>query len=172
MNKVESHIKEELGKTIIDLAVKHIKHWAKKEINYIRYALDYPLIIPVSEKKLVIAGHVILLDLQHNNIVYKDSKLIHNFVSKKAAILFCVFEKLNNFQKANEILHLDKKVGTLYDDLSLFKTKLSESKIDNFKRELYLARYNDTKLKFYTYKRELEKSINNAKYMKIWDKIL
>lgn len=172
MNKVESIIKEELGKAIIDVAVKQIKTWAKKELNLLKFALDYPLIIPINQTKFIIDTFTISVESKNCVIVTKDNKLIHNFYSKKAAIFYCIFEKLCHYNLAFDVLNRDKKVAQVHDDLQFYSTKLTSKKYDSFKKELYYLRYLDSKIKMQTYQRDLEKTITNAKYMKIWEKIL
>ena len=172
MNKAELIIKEELGKALINLAVGHIKLWAKKELKSLKHTLDYPLILAVNDKKISVDKFIILFDHDHSFQVRKDNTLIHNFYSKKAAILYCVFEKMNKFTVSSEILDRDKKVAQVYHDLEFFTKKLATKNLDDFKKELYYFRYLDSKIKIHTYKRDLEKTLSNAKYMKIWDKIL
>jgi len=172
MNKVESIIKEELGKAIIDVAVRQIQTWAKKELNLLKFALDYPLIIPLNETKFIIDNFIINIENQHCIVVTKDKKLIHNFYSKKAAVLYCFFEKLGYYNLGFDILNRDKKVAKVHDDLKFYIQKLTSKKVDTFKKTLYYLKYLDSKIKMQTYNRDLEKIITNAKYMKIWEKIL
>jgi hypothetical protein len=173
MNKVESIIKEELGKTLIDLAVREIKGWAKKELNYLRYALNVPVVIPVSNQHYVIDEYTIHIKDDHNHIVKKEGNLIHNFLNKKAAIIYIVLEKTRNYSIAQELMERDKTAGKMHNELMFYSSKLtSKTPHDTFQRELWISRYLESKAQYNQAKRELEKSISNAKYMKIWDKIL
>jgi len=173
MNKVESIIKEELGKTLVNLAVREIKGWAKKELNYLRYALNVPVVIPVNDQHFVIDEYTIFIKDDHNHIVKKEGKLIHNFINKKAAIIYIVLEKTRNYFIAYELIERDKIAGKMYNELMLYTSKLTNRKpYDTFQKELWISRYLESKAQYSQAKRELEKSISNAKYMKIWDKIL
>lgn len=172
MSKVESIIKEELGKAIVEVAVKQIKTWAKKELNLLKFALDYPLIIPLNNTKFVVDTFTIIIENKHCVAVLNDKTLIHNFYSKKAAILYCLFERLGYYGLGFDILNRDKKVAQVHDDLQFYTKKITNKKCDAFKKELYYLRYLDSKIKMLTYTRDLEKTITNAKYMKIWEKIL
>ena len=173
MNTVESIIKEELGKTLVDLVVKELKGWAKKELNYLRYALNTPVLIPVTEKLYVFSDYTIQIVDDFSHIVKKDGKFIHNFINKKAAILYIALEKTRNFVISHELLERDKITSKMHNELLFYTSKLTHyKKVDNFKKELWLSRYLESRAQYNQSKRELEKTISNAKYMKIWDKIL
>jgi len=172
MNKVESIIKEELGKTLIDLTVKHVKDWVKKELKYCKYTSKTIIIFPLNNKNTLI-GNFLLTELDNSIFeVKKEHKKIHEFYNQKAAILYCIFENLKKFDISFEILCLDNKVGASYKDLEFYKIKIHSKQNDLFKRQLYISRYNQSKSNFESYSRELKKCLTNAKYMKIWDKIL
>lgn len=173
MNKVESLIKEELGKTIIDLALREIKTWAKKELNYLRYTLDYKVVIPVNKKSYLIGNHLILFKDKYSYLLKRDNKLIHNFYNKKAAILYVILERTGKYKFAKELLEQDKKVRNYYFDLTFYTNKLTKkSKKDFFKKDLFMSRYLESKAQYKQALKDLEKSISNAKYMKVWDRIL
>lgn len=174
MIKVESILKEELGKAIVNIALRDIKTWAKKELTVLRYNLKYPIILTCKKNKLLIGNYTIEFCNNHANIVSKENNFIHSFYSKKAAVLFCLYEKLRQINKGSEILSIDKKVSQFYTDYLFYESKLDDKKykLDMFKKQLYYSRYYESKVKFQTHLRELEKTIIDAKYMKIWDKIL
>jgi hypothetical protein len=173
MNKVESIIKEELGQTLVDLAVKEIKAWAKKELNYLRYALDYPVFVQLNSNTLVVGKFNVITKNEYNHIVKQENKIIHNFYSKKAAILFCTLDRLNYDKISRDLLERDKKVAKFHDELEMYTAKLKQKKsTENFKRDLWISRYLESKAQFRVALTELKKTIRNAKYMKIWDKIL
>jgi hypothetical protein len=173
MNKVESIIKEELGKTLVDLAIKEIRGWAKKELNYLRYALNIPVVIPVNNQHYVIDEYTIYITDDYNHIVKKEGKLIHNFFNKKAAIIYIVLEKTRNYSMAQELTERDKIAGKMFNEFMFYSSKLTSGRPqDTFQKELWISRYLESKAQYSQSKRELEKTISNAKYMKIWDKIL
>lgn len=173
MNTVESIIKEELGKTLVDIALKKIKSWAKKELDYIRHAIDYPVCMPINESVWVIGDFTIYLLENHRYMLKRDNKEIHIFYSKKAVVLYAVFEKLHSFSIADDILRKDKVVAKLFDDLEFYTAKIMKSNgADQFKKQLWQSRYFHIKLQFVAAKRDLEKTLESAKYNKIWEKIL
>jgi hypothetical protein len=173
MNKVESIIKKELGQTLVDLAVKEIKAWAKKELNYLRYALDYPVFVQLNSNQLIVGKYRVISKNEFAHLVKLENKIIHNFYSKKAAILFCALDRLNYDKISRDLLERDKKVAKFYDELEMYTDKLKQRKsAEHFKIDLWMSRYLESKAQYKVALSELKKTIRNAKYMKIWDKIL
>lgn len=173
MKTAESHIKEKIGKFVVDYAISQVNHWAKQEINYIRHALDYPVVVPINDKHWVIGTYHIKTLGTHRYRVSTDGKEIHTFYSKKAAVFYVVLTRMQLYKTADGIIDEDRLVAKYHDELELYASKLVNSKkADNFKYQLWQTRYLETKSQFASSKIELEKRLNSAKYMKIWEKIL
>lgn len=172
MNKTDFIIREEIGKLLVDLALTHIKTWAKKELDYVRHAIEYPACVPLASNTWVIGKHQIKSIDEHKNICTVDSKIIHVFYSKKASILYAAFEKLKKYEMSTSLLEQDRAVSRAYDDLNLYEKKLKSKNLDSFKVQLFRCRAIDSKQKFKKNLKELEKTLQTAKYMKVWDKIL
>lgn len=171
MKTAESHIKEEVGKLLIDLVITGFRQWAKNEVNYIRYALNYPAILPINEKTFVIGNFRIENAGSHCYKVSKDKTHIHTFFNKKAAIFFCVFTKIKYFRLADNILAKDIAVSKLYDDIQFFQSKATTT-TDSFKRQLWQSRLSELSSKFGLAVRELDKILISARYNKIWSTIV
>lgn len=93
-------------------------------------------------------------------------KQIHDFGNKRVAMSWCVADRVNNINLANQILSLDKKKQNLSADIECRK------KIVNLTKKLEFEEIVNTKLepKIHLYRavsRELEKCINWAKYIQI-----
>lgn len=171
MKTAESRTKEEVGKFLVDLAMAGIRYWAKQEVNYIRYALNYPVILPVKDKTFIIGNLKVKILGDHSYEVTKENKVIHTFYSKKAAIFYCVFSKINQFIMADKFLNRDMIVAKLYDDINFYNTKLTK-KPDAFSKQLWQSRLSEMKSNFILNNRELDKLILTAKYNKRWTNIL
>lgn len=173
MKTAESHIKDEIGKLLVNLAVAKVNHWAKKELNYIRFALNYPVVLPVSDKQWIIGDYYIKEIGPHGFKVIRDNRVIHIFYNKQAAVLYAALSKIRFYNNADNILNADKEVSKLYDDLQFYSQKVtSKTNKDLFKKQLWRARHDDIKLRFISARQDLEKRISCAKYIKIWDKII
>lgn len=172
MNKAPSSIKNDLGKLIVDIALTKVDVWAKKELDYIRHAIDYPACIPLTGNSWIIGKYNIKNLEEHKNLCAIDRKIIHVFYSKKASILYAVFEKMRKYELSDALLEKDKTLARIYDDLKFYEHKIKLHKADSFKAQLYESRYTEARQKFKHALKELEKSLTDAKYIKVWDKIL
>lgn len=173
MKTVESYTKNELGKLIVNLGVSKVNIWAKKELNYIRYALNQPVLVPINNNQWVIGNYVITNLGTHRYKVTRDNKLIHTFYSKPAAVLYTVLTKMQYYKTADGLLTADTEVARIHDELEFYTDKLTnKNKKDPFKTQLWYARYYDFKLKFGPARQELEKRIATAKYIKIWETLI
>lgn len=91
---------------------------------------------------------------------------IHDFANKRVAMSWCVADRVNNINLANQILNLDKKKQNLSADIECRKkigdrTKAAEfEEIVNTKLEPKIRLYRSVS-------KELEKCINWAKYIQI-----
>lgn len=91
---------------------------------------------------------------------------IHDFANKRVAMSWCVADRVNNINLANQILHLDKKKQHLSADIECRKKIGDRNKSSDFEEIV------NTKLepKIHLYRsvsKELEKCINWAKYIQI-----
>ena len=57
-------------------------------------------------------------------------------------------------------------------ELTYFSTRMTNKKAPAFNLQLYETRYVDSKIKYTAAREELEKTLNHAKYNKVWDLIL
>lgn len=173
MKTVESRIKKEAaGKVLVDLMMVKLDRWAKHEIDYLRYALNVPVILPFNEKTWMIGKFVIKHMDSDKFHVTEDGKFIHTFYSKKAAVFYAVLIKLQQYQTANEILTKDRKLAKFNDEVVFYFKRLSQNKkIDNFKLQLWQMKLIEAKAQSAIAKEELRKILSNVKYMKVWSKI-
>jgi hypothetical protein len=172
MKTAVSYTNEELGKILVNLAIHKINHWAKSELNYVRHALEKPLLIPISNNLWVIGDYVIQNIDSHRFKVTKNKITIHTFYSKRAAIFYAALSKVKQYKIADKLLDADIKVARLYDECEFYSNKItSKQKKDNFKLTLWSNRYLNFKMQLHPAKNDLEKTIRSAKYMKIWESL-
>jgi hypothetical protein len=173
MKTAESLIKDEIGKTLIDLAIHKINHWARSELNYIRYVLDKPILIPINNKLWIIGNYAIQHIDTHKYKVTRDKEIVHTFYSKQAAVFYTALTKIKQYRLADGLLYADIKVARLYDECEFYSKKInSPGKKDSFKLDLWLSRYNNVRMKLSPARNDLEKRITSAKYIKIWETLI
>lgn len=94
-----------------------------------------------------------------------------DFSNKKAAIFYCLLEHKKLYTRSKDLFYSDGEVHRLELDQKLYRHKYKqacESK-DTFGQDLCLARLSDVTPKLKAAQERLEKMINSAKYIKIWD---
>lgn len=166
-----SSIKSDLGKLLVNLAVHKVEDWARKEFNSIRHHSKLPVFLELNEKTWAIGTYELEQLGAHKWRVTRDDKLVHIFYNKQAAVYYTVLSKLRYFKTADSLLVQDSKVGKYCTDFEFYSTRLKSTKIDNFRYQLFLSKYLEAKSKFDLSRLELEKTLQNAKYNKIWDNI-
>ena len=98
---------------------------------------------------------------------------VHTFYSKQSAVFYAVFNSKGYFKTGDNILAQDAKVLKFSDDVDLFKSKLYKNrKLDSFRHDLYINRLSEAENRLKCARVELTKTIQSAKYMKVWDNIL
>lgn len=169
-----SSIKNDLGKFLIDLALHKVENWATKEFNSLRHNTDFPVCVPLDNNSWCVGPYIIKNQGPNKWEVSIDSRFIHTFYSKQAAMFYAVFDKLQYYKTADKILNQDAKVAKVFTDIEIYGTKLKNPKVlkDPFKNQLYTSRFLEAKSMFSLHKSELEKTLTSAKYNKIWDRIL
>jgi hypothetical protein len=93
------------------------------------------------------------------------------FSGKFPAVFYCLFECKQLYKKSQELLNQDNIVRQLDNDSRLFRHKYKRAcELKNsFAQDLWLARSSDVNPRLTLAQEELQKLINSAKYIKIWD---
>jgi hypothetical protein len=174
MTTTESFTNNQLGQIIIDLALDKIKNWTKQEYRRIRSRSRVPLCIEINKNTWTIGNFVIRHQGTHIYRVDTTGVKVHIFYSRAAAIFYCALTTLNQFRLADKILYADQETARRYEDTEFYREKLNNrtTNLDDFKKLLYTTRYHESKLSLANAKRELEESLESAKYIKIWEDLL
>lgn len=172
MKTVASSTKNELGKLLIDLAIDQLNTWANKELNILKHTAGFPVCVSMGPNSWVIGNFSIEQCGAHNWRVTNNSELVHVFYSKQAAMFYSVFTTGHYYKTADNLLKADQEVAKLNDEMHFYSAKLTKRNTDSFKHQLWEAKYINARAKYKSAKSELEKTLNSAKYCKIWEKIL
>jgi len=136
-------------------------NWAQKEL----VRIENSIIEDGQGGYLVFARYHV--EPKNGVVVVSDwCRHIHDFANKRVAISWCVADRVNNINLANQILSLDKKKQHLSADIDCRK------KISDRTNALEFEEIVNTKLepkitRLKAVSRELEKCINWAKYIQI-----
>ena len=170
----KSSIKKELGKLLVNAAIKKIDIWANNQLKSIRNSRQTTIIVPLNKRSWIIGPYTLLKVKDNCFQLTLDKKVMGIFYSRQASVFYAALSKSNNIKYitvANDIKLLDESVGKLYDEMNFYSKKLKSSsqKITEFKRHLWQSRYSETVLQYKSARKELVKKLNHAKYIKVWD---
>ena len=151
MKKVALSTKEEkvLTDIVLTLGVTYLKRFTKKELNKFK---NKPVIIPSGDYRFFVGPYVVNGLQKDCWQVTLDGRLIHNFLSKINAFLYCV--------------EWDNKLGNLTSDILYYEKhiKLATDCGDIDRKEIIVNRYIDARLQQTYAQDKLQKTINSAKY--------
>ena len=139
-----------------------LERWAEREIQ----RNLHKMIIDDEQGGYVAFGKYYIRPLNNKFVVETWDREIHGFANKRTAISYCVADKVNHLNLANQILNLDRKQQILESDINTRRSLGGRSRSKEF------AEIVNTKLqpKIDQHRMvvsELEKCINSAKYIQI-----
>jgi hypothetical protein len=165
MAKFSTNQKNELDQAqqlFATVGTKYIKEWTDKQL---KTYINEPVVIPVGSYGFLIGPYRI----QGKNstcwrVEQQDGRVLHDFVSKTNAILYCI-KLMKNYAAAAELLELDRQLGRLDRDIEFYQHTIKNAKND-FKIETALNRCADAKMQRRSVSNILKKTLISAKYLK------
>lgn len=167
----ELYSKEELGKKVVADVMREIENWANKELKYISYKYKSPICLPIGKNTWLAGRYKIVRSKKKQYSLYSDSNLIHKFCIKQSAFLYATMDKLQRYELGTRILNSDRVYGLLQEELEILieKHKNYTNKKNSFKLTLIEAKLSQAQRKMTAARRDLEKNLIQAKYVKVWD---
>jgi hypothetical protein len=101
--------------------------------------------------------------------VMLNHQQLFDFFNRKDAIYYCIALHKQQTQLARDIQQCDSLLNKLEFDAALYRLryKKAQAKSDDWAEEYYSARYTETMDRIEQAKKELKKSLNLAKYIKL-----
>jgi hypothetical protein len=101
--------------------------------------------------------------------VQEHNQILFDFFNRKDAIFYCIALYKQQTQLAREIRDNDSLLNKLEFEASLYRLryKKAQDKGDTWGEEYYSVRYTETQHKIEQVKKEIKKSLNLAKYIKV-----
>ena len=156
----------------IEQTVQYVQRWQRSELSklLLQNKTPVPVCVEINPNTYIIGRYAIK---KLNNLWYSlDSRdeSEQKFNSKLSAVLHALCDLRGRKELANEILEYDNRVMKLSTDLAIYKhRRLSSIRKKNFWRSDYFQiREDSTNYQLEEAKKQLQKSINLAKYYKIW----
>ena len=101
--------------------------------------------------------------------VYSQGQHVFDFFSRKDAIFYCIAVHQKQHQLATEIKNNDSQLNKLEFEAALYRHryKKANEKHDDWSVDYYSVKYQETIHKINRVKKDLQKSLNLAKYIKV-----
>ena len=154
-----------------ELMATYLNWWTKQEIHNL-VSTGTLVMLPQGQGQSYIIGKNSLEKLDNYWLVtstQSDVKLL--FKEKMSAVFYCLYEHKRMYHASREIWQQDDILRKLDNDQSLYrhKYKIACEKQNSFAQDLWQARLSDVTPRFQDARERLQKMINRAKYIKIWD---
>ena len=174
MKKVKSSIKRKFAEHLVNKTLEKLDRWALRELTVMSKNSAYPIIFQTGKNTFIVGSHVIEQISINCYRVTIDDRLVHDFYNQKAATLYCVCFKLGLSHYAIDLLRLDQTLSKAESDFHNYATRLKtiNKDTDDFKRQLWITRYSEAKSAVGVAREDLKKTLESAKYIKVWDRII
>lgn len=174
MKKVKSSIKRKFAEHLVNKTIEKIDRWALRELTVMSKNSAYPIIFQTGKRTFIVGAHEVTQISDNCYRVVYDGRLVHDFYNQKAATLYCVCFKLSLSQLSIELLRLDQTLSKAEADFHNYATRLKSinKDTDDFKRQLWITRYSEAKDAVKIAREDLKKTLESAKYNKVWDRII
>ena len=157
--KRAQHLFEEFG-------LQYIKQWTQQELK--RYQKE-PVVIPIGDHGFLIGPYSVQgIHTECWQVTScLDERFVYHFISKPAAIFYCLYNIKEKYLAARELLEIDTKLGRIDLDVKHYEhaLKIAQKRNDTVKYTIVLNRYIDAKMQRRTYQNILKKTLNSAKYL-------
>lgn len=173
MKKVKSSIKRKLAEHLVNKTLEKLDRWALRELSVMSKNSAYPIIFQTEKNQYIIGAHNLV---QVNDRCYRvtiDGRLVHDFYNQKAATMYCVCFKMGLSAYTIELLRLDQSLSKAETDFYNYSSRLKSINkgTDDFKRQLWITRYSEARHAVKMAREDLKKTLESAKYNKVWDRI-
>jgi len=154
-----------------ELALAYVDWWVTQEIKRL-ISSNVLVIFPDSENETYyICNYKLEKTENHWTVTSTRNSNTLRFSQQASAVFYCLFEHKHYFVKSKEIQVYDNMVLSLESDQRFLKHKYKQAraKQDGFGMDLCDARLSNIMPKLEYAKEHLQKLLNSAKYIKLWD---
>ena len=162
-------------KQTIEKAVSYVTEWKRKQLVSLALKPDpktIPVCIPITKTDYVIGQYGLKRVPNkywqiHNSITGKEDR----FVNRTSAVVYCICEQTGKPKLAKEVLEYNSQLLRMYSRLEEFKYLQDRAckKKDYWRVDYYTIMAESAEFAIHDAKNQLEKSINLAKYFRIWE---
>lgn len=167
----ELSTKRKLGEYIISVAFNKLNSWATNEITNLNYKIKSPICVPLTKNSWLVGNYKIVYTNKKRYSIITDDQVVHSFKNKQAAFFYALLDKCRKYDLSREIMHSDDLCSRLEEEKQIFERNLVKYRKQKnfFKEQLLEARLSEVNLKLKQANQDLEKNLNSAKYVKVWE---
>ena len=154
---------------LVEFDIEKIRRFTQTELtNLAQTQNDLPFCYQLDTDILVGKYRVVKINDKCWRIIDKDTQ-IFDFFNRKDAIFYCIALHKQQLNLANEIRIQDSLLNKLEFEATLYRLryKKAQAKSDEWGAEYYSNKYIETMARIESTKKELTKSLNLAKYIKV-----
>jgi len=155
---------------VIVAAAQYISSWTHREFAQLSKNKHIPLIWPLPSGGYRIGKLYVVPAEGYWHLLDHNRELQHEFDSKQSAIFYCLCEQVHSDYLAAEIKSADSEVKRFKNDLIHYENSKNRAiKNQNIIGiSIWTARFEDARLRLELAQKTLKKSIESAKYLKVW----
>lgn len=160
----------DLIKTQIDTTVEYVRRWQQQELSLLAYNNNDPICVSAGKNKYIVGRFGIA---NYNGIWYSiDTRndTERQFAYRQSAVLHALCDLKGQLRLAEDIFKYDNEVLKISNDITIYNYRIQTAgKSKDFWRLDYFNILQQTaQYKLEESKKRLQKSIDLAKYFKIW----
>ena len=156
----------------IETAVTYIRDWKRHEVREIiknPIIDELPVYIPVDDQSFIIGYHQVRWNRDLWELLDRKSEKTYFFRNKLTAVAFSLCYHAKKYQLAEDINRYEEVLIRLNNKQKHYLTLRKRTKLDTWKEEFYSIQLQTTEYKIKAIRQRLEKSLLEAKYLKIWN---
>lgn len=154
----------------VSRAVEYIGSWKRRELEALatQGKTAIPICIPISKTAFVVGKYGV--KKADRTWTVSNGSDQYEFSSRLTALLYALCKQTNYKKVATDILTHDTIVIKLVDQLNIltYHKQIAKRKKDYWRYDHYYIMISDVEMRLAEAKNQLEKSIDLAKYFKVW----
>jgi hypothetical protein len=156
-------------KSSTEFDVEKIRRFTQSELTRLSQEdSELPFCYQLGTDVLVGANRVVKIDDHCWRVMEQDQQMF-DFFNRKDAIFYCIALHKEKLQLAQDIRDSDSLLNRLEFDAALYRLRYKKAQAtgDSWGEGFYSTRYQETQHRIENAKKELQKSLNLAKYIKV-----
>lgn len=156
-------------KNLTEIDLEKIRRFTQVELQKISNTGELPFCYQVGADTVIVGQHKIQRINKEQYQVSNTSQVVLDFGSRKNAIFYCIAVHKKDYSLANAIQEGDSQLNRLEFEALIYRKRYKDAlnSGNDERADVYSSRYMQVMSRIDSVKKELIKSINLAKYIKV-----